>query len=202
MGRSGPILRSLLGLTLIVAPASVAAAETAGERFERYEGLMRSARIALDDDRLDEARNRFTRALELADSYGPGNLRTARALDGLGDASRLMQRHDEAAAFYEQAATLWSKLLGSDQPALATTWHNLGAVELDRGNFARARRLFRDSRAIWTARRGEESVEVLISLEAEATALQREGRFADAEPLIERARALRRARSAANDANR
>ena len=63
----------------------------------------------------------------------------ARALDGLGEVRRRAERWSDAERLYLEAAGLWEKYLGPDQPRLAITLHNLGVVQIGQGRYEEAR---------------------------------------------------------------
>lgn len=63
----------------------------------------------------------------------------ARALDGLGDLRRGEERWSDAERLYLEAAGLWEKYLGPEQPRLAITLHNLGVVHIGQGRYEEAR---------------------------------------------------------------
>ena len=89
----------------------------------------------------------------VADTTGNWNrpgLLHARAVDGAGDACRDLARPDLAEGHYRRAAELWERLLGPDQPRLAVTLHNLGAVIAEQGRDDEAGPVFRRAAEVWS----------------------------------------------------
>jgi len=177
-------------MTAIV-PASAIDRNAARDAWRSYQETMRRAAAAAARGDLTAAERGYADALEIAEALGNGSLRHARAADGLADVWRLQERYEEAEQGYRETLASFERLLGEDQPRVATTMHNLAVVLLERGLTAEAEDLFRRSREIWERRLGENSVEVAVSLEATAALLQRTERWQQAQALLERAERIR-----------
>jgi tetratricopeptide (TPR) repeat protein len=185
------LLHGLLCFTLITVSDTAASRPDRAAAWRGFEAAMQQAETAREDGDFEAAERSYHEAIELAGVFGEGNLRTGRAADGLADLYALLDRHDEAEAFYLRALEIWERTIGPEQPRTATTIHNLAASYLARGEPERAEPLFRRSLEIWERTLGAESLQVAVSLEANAAVLQRTGRGDEATSLIERARRIR-----------
>jgi len=151
-------LLSLAGLALGALALPVAALEaptTSPTPTLRAE--LASARQALAERRLDDARELYAAAAEAALELGEENLPLAQAIDGQGDVARLSGRLEQAVKHYRASAVLWESLLGEEQPRLATTLHNLGVVQLDLDQLDDARKSLERAQSIWDTAFGPDS---------------------------------------------
>lgn len=142
-----------------VEPSTVAEAEERGSDVKAVRSLLDDAESALADRRLDEAAALFRRAADIAQERGNRNLPLARAVDGLADVNRLQRRFAEAEKLYLRSMEMWIVLLGEEQPRLATTLHNLGAVYIELGRPAEAEPHLSRALTIWEATLGPDSPE-------------------------------------------
>jgi protein O-mannosyl-transferase len=94
--------------------------------------------FATEQDRMDEARQHFERALELRRSLtqqdpGPDLPDMARTLNNLGNLDRLQNRTDEARRHCEEALSIYRQLAQQNPdvylPYLAATLNNLGSLD-------------------------------------------------------------------------
>ncbi len=108
----------------------------------------------------------------------PDSLLHARALDGLADLARRRERFDEAAGLYGRSIPMLERLLGEDQPRVATSIHNLGVAELGRGRPERAAACFAEAAAIWSRTFGEDAPQTRIARQALGVATARASRGA------------------------
>ena len=146
---------------LLVVVAGVTAAGQRGATLKRLRATLDEAQASLEDGRLDRAAVLFRQARDEASELGPSNLPLARATDGLADVHRRTGRLREAATLYEQSAGLWESLLGERQPRLATTLHNLGAVQLALERPDLAEPHLKRALEIWEATLGPKSEQAL-----------------------------------------
>jgi Tfp pilus assembly protein PilF len=114
---------------------------------------------ALEAGDLRAAEPAFRAALEQARRAAGADLLVARAADGLADVHRESGRHAEAEPLYVEAAALWERALGADQPRLATTLHNLGVTRLHAGRAEDAGGPLRRALGIWERTLGPGSPE-------------------------------------------
>lgn len=157
-------LPQLLVLVLIVVSGAVWGGEGRAQRVRELRAdLARAEQLARQD--APRAEVVFRAALDEAEHHG-STLLLARALDGLAAASRAAGRLDEAASLYTRVIPLWEELLGSQQPRLAVSLHNLGAVHLKRREPGRAAPLFRRALSIWTLALGPDSPQAANSRRA------------------------------------
>jgi len=146
---------------LLVVVTGVAAAGQRGAALERLRATLDQAQESLESGRLERAAVLFRQARDDSSALGPTSLPLARATDGLADVHRRTGRLREAATLYEQSAGLWESLLGEQQPRLATTLHNLGAVQLALERPDLAELPLRRALEIWEATFGPESEQAL-----------------------------------------
>jgi len=109
------------------------------ERYTLWRAEVGKGEQALTEGRWSEAETAFVTVIEQSRSANDTSLLLARALDRLGDLRRRDQRWSEAEELYLEAAGLWEKYLGPDQPRLAITLHNLGVVRIGQGRREDAR---------------------------------------------------------------
>jgi len=140
-------------------PSTVAEAEGRGADVKVVRSLLDEAESALADRRLDEAAALFRHAADVAQNRSNSNLPLARAVDGMADVNRLQRRFAEAEKLYLRSMEMWIVLLGENQPRLATTLHNLGAVYIELGRPAEAGPHLSRALAIWDATLGPDSPE-------------------------------------------
>lgn len=160
MFRTSVIVLLLAGVSPSPVGASdVAGAERRGPDVKAVRSLLDEAESALAESRLEEAEDLFARAVELARDRNDSNLPLARAVDGLADVKRLQRRFAEAEKLYLRSTEMWVVLLGENQPRLATTLHNLGAVYIELGRPAEAEPHLSRALAIWEATLGPDSPE-------------------------------------------
>jgi tetratricopeptide (TPR) repeat protein len=99
-------------------------------RMDEWRSMLDAADEALHGDRAQEAERIYTKIIDAAATMKKVNLLVARAVDGMAGLCAEQGRLTEARDYYRRAAEMWDKLLGSRQPRLATTLHNLAVVEL------------------------------------------------------------------------
>jgi hypothetical protein len=88
----------------------------------------------------EQARSHAEQALEYADGLGPEMSQAV--LHGNAQSTRFLGELDEAAAFFERSLALNREL--DDEGMVGVELHNLGHVELHRGNVDAARRYFEE----------------------------------------------------------
>jgi len=115
------------------------------------------AEEAARQERFDDAELLYRGVIEQAARAEDEGLPVARAVDGLADICRDRGRLPEAASLYERSAAMWARLLGPNQPRLAVTQHNLGAVYLSMGERRQAEERFLRALAIWEEVYGKDS---------------------------------------------
>jgi hypothetical protein len=135
------------------------ASQPRAERMNAWRETLAAADEARVAGRDEVAERLYVQVVEAAAGTGERNLLVARALDGWGDLCRRAGRYPEARTHYLESAGMWERMLGPDQPRLATTLHNLAVVEWRLGEPAAARSHLSRALAIWEASLGPESPE-------------------------------------------
>jgi len=160
-------LMSLLGPALILSCCcgllqsfhAAAAGESRNDRFMRWRAALEAAGTAVDDGDFTSAEARYLEVIDDAEDPQRANVLLARAIDGLADVRRAQERWTEAEGLYLRSAEMWERLLGPDQPRLATTLHNLGVVYLHQGKTQDAERALHRALSLWETALGEGSIE-------------------------------------------
>ena len=117
---------------------ALAAAREVGDAEAESLALVGLSRVAFRDGRHDEVVELATRARELA--AGVGSEAEVAPLHMQAAGTRLLPDYDRAAELYRESMEL-AKRIGNDR-GVAMEQHNLGHVELHRGNIDEAERLF------------------------------------------------------------
>lgn len=132
-----------------------------------------AAREAGDADRAGEL---LRDALLLAQSNGPGTIRHARNIDELAYHYLLQENHAESEALYVEAAGMWERLLGPDQPRLATALQNLAVVRMNLEKYQEAEQDILRALEIWKTRYGDEHPLTVGARKTHRALLQRKGK--------------------------
>ncbi|MEO7934676.1 MAG: tetratricopeptide repeat-containing protein kinase family protein, partial [Dokdonella sp.] len=110
----------------------------------------------------DEAASQALRLREL--HVAPDSLPIAEALNTLGIVRQSEDRYDEAAAFLNRSLAIRERLAGKESMEVASNLHNLGLVELNRGdNLTKAIEYFERSLAIKKRLIGDHNPDVEIT---------------------------------------
>ena len=121
-------------------------ARDAGAEALSAEILQRWASVAAERGRLDEAEQRYRRALEtLRRIHGERHPSVVLALNDLADLERRREHWPEAKAHLEEARALAHGLFEGDHPYLAITVGNLGLVQLESGDLPGATETFAEA---------------------------------------------------------
>jgi tetratricopeptide (TPR) repeat protein len=145
---------------------------------------------------LDDALVHLGRALALTrEALGPGSSRELVILQAIGAVHLERDENREALPYFRDALAL-ARAAG-DEPAVERATVNLGAVEVELGDYAAAEPLLRESVATHEKRLGPSHPALAVPLANLADLLRRTGRAREALPLVERALAIE---SAAYDA--
>jgi tetratricopeptide (TPR) repeat protein len=108
------------------------------ERHAGWRSLLDDGERAMTERNWDAAESAFVSVIDDARTAGDRGLLLARALDGLADLRREIGRLQEAGELYLESADLLERVLGSRQPRLALTLHNLGVVYVEQERFDEA----------------------------------------------------------------
>jgi CHAT domain-containing protein/tetratricopeptide (TPR) repeat protein len=141
-----------------------------------------SARRALDDGRYAEAERRATAALGVAEqTFGADAAQTAAASDVVVEALLKNGKGGVTSTLSvaQRTVDLKARLTGANSPDTATSFNNLGAVQIERGEFASALNVL--AKVVQIRRQTGANKSVLADgLENRAVALIRLERFGDA----------------------
>lgn len=158
----------LIAASLPLAAGMPARSQQRGERVAALRSkveLAESARLAGERSR---AESLYLDVVTTGDGEAIPPLLLARAVDGLADLYRESRRWDEAETCYLQAADLWERLLGPQQPRLAVSLHNLASVRMERDDLRGAEAPLRRALEIFETSLGSESKEARNSRQAYA----------------------------------
>ena len=117
---------------------ALAVARRIGDPEAESLALVGLSRVAFRDGQHDEVVRLATRARDVAARVGPGAAAAPLHMQAAG--TRLLGHYDRAAALYRESLELAQRL--GNKRGIAMEQHNLGHVELRRGNVDEAERLF------------------------------------------------------------
>jgi tetratricopeptide (TPR) repeat protein len=120
------------------------------------------------------------------EAFGPGDLRTAYALDLLGKVHRQLGRLEKAEELFTSALETGARSLGPDEPKRAHFLDNLAETLMAQGKYDEAEDRYSDSLRLMQRNFGELSVPVSAAYARLATLYTRWGVYEQAEPLIRR----------------
>lgn len=129
-------------------------------------------------------------ALEITRRYGLELKPMASMLNEAGVYLKVRGRYVEAAPMIETSLTISEKLLGDENPIVATSLNNLANLYRAQGNYAAAAALYKRSLAIWEKVLGREHPTVAASLNNLATLEHDRGDYAAAVSLTQRSLAI------------
>ena len=125
-----------------------------------------------------------------AQIYGAESQAMATSLIQVALTLNALDRRKEAEPLYQRALAIDQKLLGPNDPEVATILTNLGGVYRDTGRLAEARDLLTRGMSIREKALGPNDPSVANSANNLAALLQEEGKYAEAEALDRRALAI------------
>ena len=157
--RCNILMLAVLLATPAVSEVIPSSSQPRAARMEEWRSMLDAADDALSNDRPEEAERFYTKIIDGAATIEKENLLVARAVDGMADLCAERGRLAEAWDYYRRAAGLWEKLLGPQQPRLATTLHNLAVVELALDKLEAARGHVLAALDIWEQSLGADSTQ-------------------------------------------
>ena len=101
-------------------------------------------------------------------------------------------RYAEAEPLYRSGLAIWEKMLGPDDPSVATVLNNLGSLYWDQDRYGAAEPLYERAIAIREKTQGSDQRDLATCLNNLATVYQNQQRHAEAEPLLQRALEIRK----------
>ena len=177
------IATAVLVLTFSAAPPSLAQSSAADELNQSVIELYRAGRYA-------EAVPLAQQVLAIRENaLGPDHPYVAKALNNLAGLYDNQGKYDEAEPLYKRALAIREKALGPDHPDAAQSLNNLAVLYGTRASTTRPSRCtngrWRSARRCWgqTTRRAQ-------SLNNLAVLYKNQGKYAEAEPLYQRALAI------------
>jgi len=153
--------------------------------------LRDAAAHSLAEGRLDEAETRYLGARQAAEAAGASDEEMSDLLLDLLDVLVSQDKHDEATQVGEEWLAALERFNDPNHPMIGMALKLLASTAAARGDAARARTLFRRSRAILEAALGRMSPEVADCLMDNAALHVDQGHADDAVPLYRRALAIR-----------
>lgn len=129
------------------------------------------------------ARDRYGAALDLVIKHGSGTLRHARTLDELAYLNLMDGAEEQAESLYLESIPMLERLLGPDQPRLATSIHNLGVLYLRTGKNDEAEPRIREALRIWTSSFGPDHPDTARANRSLAVLMRRRGQDDEADRL-------------------
>ena len=129
-------------------------------------------------------------ALEIAEKFGPEDVRLSDTLSRLARLYYDLGEHAQAKPLYERALAILEKVHGPDHPDVADRLNNLVRLYYDLGDYAQAKPLCERALAIWEKAYGPDHPDVAMSLNNLAEQYRCLGGYRQARPLYERALAI------------
>ncbi|MEM6991969.1 MAG: serine/threonine-protein kinase [Myxococcota bacterium] len=158
-----------------------------------YARLLNNVGLLLDEeDRTEEARSSFVRALAIVERVdGPTSLAAATILNNLGSLELTAADYDASIAWSRRALDIKVDLLGPDHPGVASTLNNIGIAQTRLGHFAEASEPLRRALAIRERSLAADHPLTATSLNNLGNAIDDLGQWDEALALHERALAMR-----------
>lgn len=145
--------------------------------------------IGLEESKIPEARQHFTRALTLT----PPPKLAADIRTGLALAAYNADDLKGAEAEYRTALALYRSTVGDLHPQTAATWNDLAASLRHQGRYDEAEEAYGEALRLGRALFGDAHPDLALTLNHLGRLAQNRGRFAEAEPLLREALAMRKA---------
>lgn len=145
-------------------------------------GLLRN-----QQDRFAEAKDLYTRSLDILETTQAPATDVSQLLDDLATVYERQQQWALAKQTYERALAIDRDILGNDHPRVAYHLNNLAIVAQNMGDLKRAEALYRDAIASEERAFGNEHPETAVARGNYGLFLEREGRISEAEPLLRNA---------------
>ena len=133
--------------------------EGRAQRYQTWRVEVEKGERAMAEGRWGDAEPSFVKVIEESRAIDDRSLLLARALDRMGDLRRRDEHWQDAERMYLEAAELWEKHLGPEQPRLAITLHNLGVVYIGQERFEDARATLRRALVIIEQSLGAETAQ-------------------------------------------
>jgi tetratricopeptide (TPR) repeat protein len=167
--------------------------ELAGaDRTDVADIAMDLADLLHQDERYDEARQMYLRALDIRQkAFGNDSAKVAETLRHLGQNCIEQDAYAKAEVYLIRALQADEKAFGELNPALAVDLQMLGLVFLDQGKYADAEKFYLRAVKVDEDALGKDHPETATALNNLAWLYYNEGHYEQAEPLVRRALAIR-----------
>lgn len=181
-------LRAGVIAAAILVFASAGGAEPWHAQWNRILGEAGSAGRDGDPERAEAL---YRQALAISVEHGEGTLRHARSLDELAYFHLTREEFARAEEMYGASIRMLESLLGPEQPRLAMSLHNLGAVYVHQHREEEAEPLVLRALEIWERSFGPADPNAVNALQTWSVILRRTGRHEQADEVEERIRQAR-----------
>jgi serine/threonine-protein kinase len=141
------------------------------------------ADVLAQENKLDEADRLLRGTLETQEraANGKPRMRIASVLNSMGLLASERKLWHDAESDYRRAAEIYTAVYGDNHPDTAIAYANLATTYMSEGKFAEAERQFRDVLARYASSQAVDPLNVGIARIKLGRALEREGRYKDAE---------------------
>ncbi len=157
---------------------------------ETGRALWAMGRLRQQQSRFPDANDLYQRSLAIFESLDAPATDIASLLDDLAQVYGRQQQWALAKQTYERALDIDRRILGDDNPRVATHIHNLAVVAQSMGDLKKAESLYRDAIVRQERAYGGNHEETVRARGNYGLLLQREGRLEEAEPLLRSALAM------------
>jgi tetratricopeptide (TPR) repeat protein len=176
---------------LVLRPAMENIVELADDDRIRAAALDSLGTALMGMGKYEDARQVFSRALELRLKTGPEeNLDVASSINNLGAVFFYTGKYEEARDKYARALALREKILGPEHPRVARSLNNLGTALKELGRLEEARQVHARALALREKALGPEHPDVAGSLNNLSAVLEEMGRYEEARQAQARVLAL------------
>jgi len=160
---------------LIIAAVPATVPSAGSEWDEAWIRILDEAESAGDSGDIILAERLFREAAALASDHASGTIRDVRSRDALAFFLLRSGRYEEAEILYSALVPEWQRLLGPDQPRLATCLNNLGVARFHLGRADDALAPLRQAVEIWTRSLGPAHPDTVRAARSLALAERRAG---------------------------
>jgi Tfp pilus assembly protein PilF len=105
---------------------------------ENFDSLVSEAGKDLDEARYADAQTKTQKAIQLAEELDLSPSEKTSLYNSLGDALYYQGKYPEASDSYNEALTIYEKVLGTEQPSIAATYNNIALVYDSQGKYEEA----------------------------------------------------------------
>jgi tetratricopeptide (TPR) repeat protein len=144
--------------------------------------------LRLDEEKWSDAKQYFERALAIQEKLGdPQSIDIGNTLSGLANAHEQLGDHEMAVLLLKRVRTIWTKQYGAHDKRLSTVLPAMATYAMLDSDYATAQDCYRQLVSIEEAAGAEGRAGLGSALESLASSLAYVGKYAEAEPIAERA---------------